>query len=79
MKNARNFLVLSLLLVLCLSFAVHAQVVTIDFLNFSSSGENEVHLERMREIFEAQNPNVKVNIQTVGYGDYFVRLMTSVV
>jgi len=79
MKNARNFLVLSLLLVLCLSFAVHAQVVTIDFLNFSSSGENEVHLERMREIFEAQNPNIKVNIQTVGYGDYFVRLMTSVV
>src|SRR5690554_641959 len=79
MKNARSFLVLSLLLVLCLSFAVHAQVVTIDFLNFSSSGENEVHLERMREIFEAQNPNIKVNIQTVGYGDYFVRLMTSVV
>lgn len=79
MKNLKRFMVLSLLLVLCLSFTAFAQVVTIDFLNFSSSGDNEVHLEKMREIFEAQNPNIKVNIQTIGYGDYFVRLMTSVV
>ncbi|MCK9526711.1 MAG: sugar ABC transporter substrate-binding protein [Limnochordia bacterium] len=79
MKNVRGFLVTSLLLVLCLSFTVHAQVVTVDFLNFSSSGENEVHLKKMHEIFEAQNPNIKVNIQTVGYDEYFVRLMTSVV
>ncbi len=27
----------------------------------------------------ANPPNIKVNIQTVGYGEYFVRLMTSVV
>src|SRR5690554_4108913 len=79
MKTLKRFMVLSLLLVLCLSFTAFAQVVTIDFLNFSSSGDNEVHLEKMREIFEAQNPNIKVNIQTIGYGDYFVRLMTSVV
>lgn len=79
MKNLNSVLVMSLLLVLCLSFTSFAQVTTIDFLNFSSSGDNEVHLERMREIFEEQNPNIKVNIETVGYGDYFVRLMTSVV
>jgi len=79
MKNLNSVLVMSLLLVLCLSFTSLAQVTTIDFLNFSSSGDNEVHLERMREIFEEQNPNIKVNIETVGYGDYFVRLMTSVV
>ncbi len=79
MKNLNSVLVMSLLIVLCLSFTSFAQVTTIDFLNFSSSGDNEVHLERMREIFEEQNPNIKVNIETVGYGDYFVRLMTSVV
>ena len=78
-KKLRNFLLVALILVLLVVPMAQAQVVTIDFLNFSSSGENEGHLEQMRQIFEQQNPNIKVNIQTVGYGEYFVRLMTSVV
>ncbi len=78
-KKLRGLLVVLLLLVVSVVSMAEAQVATIDFLNFSSSGENEVYLEQMRQIFEEQNPNIKVNIQTVGYGDYFVRLMTSVV
>lgn len=79
-RKLQGFLAVLLMLTLFgLTVSVHAQQVIIDFLNFSSSGENEVHLEKMRQIFETQNPNIKVNIETVGYGDYFVRLMTSVV
>src|SRR5690554_3903056 len=79
MRRFSVIVVLALVLVTALVGAAAAQHVTINFLNFSSSGDNEVHLEAMKEIFEAQNPNIKVNIETIGYNDYFVRLMTTVV
>lgn len=73
-------LVASLVFVSLFASVVLAQPVTINFLNFSSSGETVApHLEKMRQVFEEQNPDIKVNVETVGYGDYFVRLMTSVV
>ncbi|HHT73648.1 MAG TPA: sugar ABC transporter substrate-binding protein [Firmicutes bacterium] len=79
MKRFSLMLVAALVVVLALVGTSLAQPVTINFLNFSSSGENEGNLQAMKEIFEAQNPDIKVNIETIGYGDYFVRLMTSVV
>ncbi|MBL5980832.1 sugar ABC transporter substrate-binding protein [Petrotoga sp. 8T1HF07.NaAc.6.1] len=51
-------------------------VTTIKFMNFSSSGGNEKYLEEWKKIFEKQNPDIKVEIETVGYGDYFTKLAT---
>lgn len=55
-----------------------AQPVVIKFLNFSSSGANEQVLDRMRQEFERQHPNIKVQIETIGYGDYFTQLQTRI-
>ncbi|MDD4208540.1 sugar ABC transporter substrate-binding protein [Mesotoga sp.] len=53
-------------------------VTTIKFMNFSSADANAKYLEEMKEIFEEQNPDIKVEIETVGFGDYFTKLMTVV-
>ena len=53
-------------------------VTTIKFMNFSSADANAMYLEEMRKIFEEQNPDIKVQIETVGFGDYFTKLMTVV-
>jgi multiple sugar transport system substrate-binding protein len=77
------FLVLVISLVFIGSFAGWViagsdKAVTIDFLNFSSSGDNAIYLEEMIKVFEQQNPDIKVNIETVGFGDYFTLLQTRV-
>lgn len=51
-------------------------VTTIKFMNFSSSGGNEKYLEEWKKLFEKQNPDIKVEIETVGFGDYFTKLAT---
>ncbi len=55
-----------------MSFAV----TTVDFMNFSSAGDNTQYLEEMKNVFEEQNPDIKIKIETVGFGDYFTKLMT---
>ncbi len=77
------FLVLVISLVFIGSFtgwviAGSEKVTTIDFLNFSSSGVNVIYLEQMKKVFEEQNPDIKVNIETIGYEDYFILLQTRV-
>ena len=77
------FLVLVISLVFIGSFAGWViagsdKAVTIDFLNFSSSGDNAIYLEEMKKVFEGQNPEIKVNIETVGFGEYFTLLQTRV-
>ena len=52
--------------------------VTITYANFSASGGNEDKLARMVEAFEAQNPDVRVDIETIGFNDYFTQLQTRV-
>ncbi|MBD2843746.1 sugar ABC transporter substrate-binding protein [Paenibacillus sp. IB182496] len=52
--------------------------VTVKFANFSGSGDPAPLLEQMRETFEAQNPDVKVEIETIGFGDYFTQMQTRV-
>jgi len=56
-----------------------AEPVTIDFLNFSANeGANVTILDLMKAVFENAHPNVTVNIETVGYDDYFTLLQTRV-
>ncbi len=77
------FLVLVISLVFIGSFAgwVTAgsnKAVTIDFLNFSGSGEPSKYLEEMKKVFEEQNPDIKINIEIVGFGEYFTLLQTRI-
>lgn len=55
------------------------EIVTIKFANFSGSGEGPAPaLEKMREAFEELNPNIKVDIETIGFGEYFTQMQTRV-
>lgn len=54
-------------------------IVTIKFANFSGGGEGPTAaLEKMRIAFEEQNPNIKVDIETIGFGEYFTQMQTRV-
>ncbi len=52
--------------------------VTVDFLNFSGGGDYTVYLEAMKEAFEEQYPDIDVDIELVGYGEYFTQLQTRI-
>lgn len=52
--------------------------VEISFLNYSSNGGQEETLTAMVEAFESENPDIKVNVETLGYDDYFTQLATRV-
>ncbi|HZG76754.1 MAG TPA: sugar ABC transporter substrate-binding protein [Paenibacillus sp.] len=56
----------------------HNEPVTIKFANFSSSGGNEPTLEKMKAAFEAKHPNITVEIETIGFADYFTQMQTRV-
>jgi multiple sugar transport system substrate-binding protein len=51
---------------------------SITYTQFSGSGDNLKYLNMMLEEFQKLNPNVKVTIETVGYGEYFTQLQTRV-
>lgn len=51
-----------------------AENVEITFLNYSSNGGQEDTLTDMVEAFEEENPNITVNVETLGYDDYFTQL-----
>jgi len=52
--------------------------VTVKFGNFSGAGDTAKYLEAMKEAFEKANPNIKVEIETIAYGDYFTQMQTRV-
>ena len=54
------------------------ETVTIQYANFSASGDNEALLKQMKDEFEKQHPNIKVEIETLGYDEYFTQLQTRV-
>lgn len=54
------------------------EMVEITFMNYSSSGANEEVLAQMVEAFEEQNKNIKVDVRTYGFNDYFQQLATSI-
>ena len=55
-----------------------ADPVTITYCNFNSSGGNEETLAKMVEAFEASHPDIKVDVETIGYDDYFTQMQTRV-
>lgn len=60
------------------SSTTSAEPVTITYCNFNSSGGNEETLAKMVAAFEAENPNIKVKVETIGYDDYFTQMQTRV-
>lgn len=54
------------------------EAVTITYANFNASGGNEETLDKMYEAFHAEYPNITVNIETIGYNDYFTQMQTRV-
>ncbi len=50
--------------------------VTITYSNFISAGGNEENLAVIVDAFEAENPNITVEVTTLPYGDYFTALQT---
>lgn len=55
-----------------------AAQVTIKYAQFSGAGDNEKYLMQMKDEFESQNPNIKVDIETIAFGDYFTQMQTRV-
>ncbi len=55
------------------------QPVTISYTNFVANGGNEENLAKIVDAFEAENPNITVNVTTLPYGDYFTALQTDLV
>lgn len=54
------------------------ETVTITYCNFNSSGGNEETLGRMVAAFEQEHPDIKVDVETIGYDDYFTQMQTRV-
>lgn len=59
-----------------LSQSAFAQKVA--YFNFSSAGDNQKYLEQMKDAFEAKNPGISVDVETVAFADYFTQLQTRV-
>jgi multiple sugar transport system substrate-binding protein len=54
-------------------------VTTIRYANFSAGEENAETLNAMVRLFEAENPDIKVELESMGYGDnYFTSLVTRI-
>lgn len=52
--------------------------ITIDFMNFSANEGGLLTLGLMKDLFEKDNPNIKINIETFGYDTYATQLQTRV-
>lgn len=50
--------------------------VTITYSNFISAGGNEANMDAIVAAFEKANPDIKVDVETLPYGDYFTALQT---
>jgi multiple sugar transport system substrate-binding protein len=61
-------------LVACQEEETTEGVTEINFLNYSSNGGQEDTLRAMITAFETENPDIKVNVETLGYDGYFTQL-----
>ena len=68
-------LVLALMMVLGMTAAV-AEPVTLTYAHFSGSGVQEEVLNKMIDVFESKNPDIKIDLQITGFEDYFTKLAT---
>lgn len=57
---------------------VSAEPVNITYYNFSAGADNAEVLNGMIADFEADNPDIKVTNEAVGYGEYFTQLATKI-
>lgn len=71
-------LLLALTMLLSLVSTALAEPVTITYATFSASGAQEETLKKMVEVFEGKNPDIKIDVQLIGYNDYFTALATKV-
>lgn len=55
-----------------------AEPVTITYCNFNASGGKEEVLQEMYEAFHEEYPNITVEIETIGFDDYFTQMQTRV-
>ena len=55
-----------------------AEPVTITYCNFNANGGQEGTLDEMVAAFEAEYPNIKVEVETIAYDDYFTQMQTRV-
>lgn len=81
MKKSRLFsliMVAVMVLGLCGNAFAADEKVTITYCNFNASGGNEQTLAKMVAAFEAEHPNIKVEVETIGYSDYFTQMQTRV-
>ncbi|MEV4621421.1 sugar ABC transporter substrate-binding protein [Asanoa sp. NPDC049573] len=51
---------------------------TVRYMNFSANGGHEKDLAAIKAAFEAANPDITVQIETIPYDDYFTKLQTAV-
>lgn len=51
-----------------------AEPVTITYFTFSAAPDHLEELDRMIQIFEESHPNIKVEVETAPFGDYFTKL-----
>lgn len=61
----------------CMTAAAEEEV-TIKYANFNASGGQEETLEAMYEAFHEEYPNITVEIETIGFDDYFTQMQTRV-
>jgi len=55
-----------------------AEPITIDFMNFSANEGGLLTLGLMKDLFEKDNPNIKINIETFGWDTYGTQLQTRI-
>ena len=51
---------------------------TVRYMNFSANGGHEKDLDAIKAAFEKANPDIKVQIETTPYDNYFTKLQTAV-
>lgn len=59
--------------------AAPSEKVTVTYSNFISNGGNEENLAAIVDAFEAENPDITVEVTTLPYADYFTALQTDIV
>ncbi|MGH2550192.1 MAG: ABC transporter substrate-binding protein, partial [Thermomicrobiales bacterium] len=51
---------------------------TITWFTFTAVPDHEEDLQKMIDAFEAANPDVKIEVQSAAYADYFTELQTRI-
>lgn len=78
MKKIISLLVLAVLVLAGCSSSTDDEQVTINYMTFSVTADQEPVLKQIIEQFETENPTINVEYQIVGYNDYFTKLQTDI-